>query len=228
MKKLLRIIIKSILGFIALLLIYWIAQFLISKITVAPEEIAEDKNIEVFILTNGVHTDIVFPARNHIINWDTVFPFHQTRSQDTAINHVSIGWGDKGFYMETPEWKDLKASVAINAAFGLGASALHITFYKQMKVGERCRSIMVSEGQYHKLIEYIHSFIKRDEAQRAAFITTDALYGEFDAFYDAKRKYSLLFTCNTWANTALKKAGLTACAWTVFDQPIFDKYPLAE
>ena len=44
------------------------------------------------------------------------------------------------------------------------------------------------------------------------------------ALYEAKGKYSLFYTCNTWANDGLKSAGLKACYWTVFKGGIFDQY----
>ena len=51
--------------------------------------------------------------------------------------------------------------------------------------------------------------------------TTSELY---DAFYDAKGKYSLFYTCNTWANCALKAANQKASLWTVYDKGIFCHY----
>ena len=36
--------------------------------------------------------------------------------------------------------------------------------------------------------------------------------------------YSPLFTCNTWANAALKSCRQKCCLWTALQQPIFWKY----
>ncbi|MFP3836064.1 DUF2459 domain-containing protein, partial [Chryseobacterium sp. SIMBA_028] len=45
-----------------------------------------------------------------------------------------------------------------------------------------------------------------------------------DAFYDAKGTYSFFYTCNTWANNALKAAGQKAALWTPSDFGIFQHY----
>lgn len=52
-------------------------------------------------------------------------------------------------------------------------------------------------------------------------INTNAVYGKTDAFYEAKGKYSLFKTCNTWTNNALKASEQRACVWTIFQSGIF-------
>ena len=54
-----------------------------------------------------------------------------TKSKDSTAEYLAFGWGDKGFYLDTPEWSDLKASTAFKAAFALGNSAMHTTFINQ-------------------------------------------------------------------------------------------------
>lgn len=49
-------------------------------------------------------------------------------------------------------------------------------------------------------------------------------YGDHDAFYEAKGRYSLFHTCNTWANNALKACGQKACWWTPFSTGIRYQY----
>ena len=45
-------------------------------------------------------------------------------------------------------------------------------------------------------------------------------FGATDAFYEARGCYHPFFTCNTWCNLALKRAGLPCCVWTPFASPI--------
>lgn len=49
-------------------------------------------------------------------------------------------------------------------------------------------------------------------------------HGRTDAFFEGVGRYSPLFTCNTWANSALKSCGQKCCLWTALQQPIFRKY----
>lgn len=212
-----------ILGIISFLILYIIAAFLISKISVNSDLENKEEPIEIFILSNGVHTDVVVPVKNHYKDWSKQILFQHTKSKDSLVNYLAIGWGDKGFYLNTPEWSDLKVSTALNAAFGLSTSAMHTTFYKKMVENETCKKIKISAEEYQKLVTYISDSFQLDTSQRVRWISNYS-YGNQDAFYEAKGSYSLFYTCNTWANTALKIANQKASLWTVTDTGIFCHY----
>ncbi len=222
-KKGLKITGWTILGIIGFLVLYVVSALLISKITVNSEVSQRDKKIEIFILSNGVHTDIVVPIKNEIKDWSNEIRFQQTKSKDSLVRYLAFGWGDKGFYLNTPEWSDLKASTAFNAAFGLSSSAMHTTFYKNMKENADCKKIKISSEEYQKLIHYISESFKLDTHKSVQWISGHS-YGTRDAFYEAKGSYNLFFTCNTWANNALKTANQKASLWTVTDTGIFCHY----
>lgn len=223
MKKAFKILLKSILALLGFLALYVLSAYVLSKITIDQE--ADTKpEVEIFILTNGVHTDIVMPVKNNQIDWSQQVQFKNTKAADTTYNYIAMGWGDKGFYLETPEWSDLKASTALKAATGLGKTAIHATYFRQMRLGDHCKSIMISKEQYNRLITYITNSFQKDASGNFVPVKTDALYGRTDAFYEANGSYSLTHTCNTWANNALKASGQKCCFWTPMDTPIFSKY----
>lgn len=223
MKKILKIILKTILGFIAFILLYLLAAFCLSRITIDKEANTKEE-IAIYILTNGVHTDLVVPVKSALYDWSKEVRFANTISKDTSYNYLAMGWGDKAFYLETPEWKDLKASVAFKAAFALSITAIHATYYKTMTPGEQCRKIMISAAQYQRLINYITGSFQKDTNGHFIHIATNAVYNRNDAFYEATGSYSMLHTCNTWANNGLKESGQKCCLWTAFDTGIFLKY----
>jgi uncharacterized protein (TIGR02117 family) len=128
-KKSLQIVFRFLLGSIAFVIVYIVAVLLLSRIPVNSDRTHDAAEIPVYIMTNGVHTDIVVPVKNAIVNWTREIRFGHTRSQDSIANYIAFGWGDKGFYLDTPEWSDLKASTAFKAISGLGSSAMHTTFY---------------------------------------------------------------------------------------------------
>lgn len=222
-KKSLKIIGWTLLGIISFFILYIISALSISKISVNSDVSQKDKPIEIFILSNGVHTDIVVPIKNEIKDWSKEIRFHQTKSKDSLVHYLAFGWGDKGFYLNTPEWSDLKASTAFNAAFGLSSSAMHTTFYKKMNENASCKKIKISSQEYQKLITYISESFKLDSDQNVQWISGNS-YGNRDAFYEANGSYNLFFTCNTWANNALKTANQKASLWTVTDTGIFCQY----
>lgn len=220
-------IFKKILKYIAIFLLSLIAYLgvvtLLSYITVTGEIRKVKKDVSIYILTNGVHTDIVLPLKNEHFDWSKQVNPADTKSKDTSFNYVAMGWGDKGFYLETPTWADLKVSTALKASTGISTSAMHVTFYKNMKENATCKKIQISSENYNKLIAYLN---KSFQTQSGKFlkIETDAVYGKTDVFYEAKGSYSLFYTCNSWANQALKAANQKAALWTISDSGIFRHY----
>jgi uncharacterized protein (TIGR02117 family) len=223
MKKILKYAAYTLLTLIAFVLIYLGAAWGLSRITVKAENNTQP-DIAIYLKSNGVHTDVVVPVRTETKDWTSRIAYKNTRSGDTTLSYIAFGWGDKGFYLETPTWADLKASTAFKAAFGLSTSAMHTTFYNDLSEGEYCIKLGVSKEQYQRLVAFIEKSLQNDPSGNTIAIGTDARYGNDDAFYEAKGNYNLFHTCNTWTNDALKAAGQKACWWTPFDKGIFYQY----
>lgn len=223
LKKSFKFIGKGFLAILIFLIAYISAAFILSKITVNSQSDQQGREVPIYIKTNGVHTDIVVPAKNIIKDWTQEIKFENTQAQDSTAQFIAFGWGDKGFYLDTPEWSDLKASTAFNAAFGLGNSAIHTTFYKNVRESKDCIKVMISKENYQKLTDYIESSFQLDLDQKPIFISATT-YGKNDSFYEAQGKYNLFHTCNSWANGALKASNQKAALWTVTDSGIFCHY----
>lgn len=223
MKKAFKILGKILLGIVGFVVVYVLFAFVLSRIPVHSEDEDKDEDVAIYIKTNGVHTDIVVPIRTEYKDWSEKVQFAHIKSQDSTMQYIGFGWGDKGFYLNTPEWADLKFSTAFNAAFYLGTSAMHATFYKQVKESESCVKINISKAEYEKLIAYIEDSFQHGADGNPILIDTTT-YGQNDSFYEANRKYHLFYTCNTWANNALKSAEQKAALWTPSDTGIFCHY----
>lgn len=223
LKKTFKFLGWTIFGIFSFLVLYVLSVYLISKITVNSDitQVEEQDGIPIYILSNGVHTDIVVPVKNEIKDWRNEIQFSQTKSKDSLMNYIAFGWGDKGFYLYTPEWSDLKASTALKAAFGVSSSAMHTTFFKQLHESKDCKRILLSKEDYKNLVIYISESFS--DSIHPQWIEGHS-YGKKDAFYEAKGSYSLFYTCNTWANNALKSANQKASLWTVYDKGIFCHY----
>lgn len=221
-KRILRFTLRFVVCIVAFIALYLVAVFLLYRIPVNSHP-AQGGDIPIYINSNGVHTDIVVPLKNEVKDWTKDILFTQTVAQDTVANFVAFGWGDKGFYLDTPEWSDLKASTAFKAAFYLGSSAMHTRFYKSLKEDAECKKIMITRDDYAGLVKYIEESFELDNAQKVQWISGHS-YGKFDAFYEAQGRYSLFYTCNTWANQALKAGNQKAALWTPYDKGIFYQY----
>ncbi|WP_231425439.1 TIGR02117 family protein [Pedobacter sp. Leaf250] len=208
---------------LSLIALYFLAAFCLSKITVNNNTFNK-KEIAIYIMTNGIHTDIVLPASNFQKDWTQEIKYEHTLLTDTSYKFLAFGWGDRKFYLETPEFSDLKLSTGLRAISGLSTSAMHTTYYLLMTEDRNCKKLYISKVQYQQLIKYISASFTKDNNGHFISIKSNIHYDNADAFYEAVGSYSIFKTCNTWTNNALKASGQKACFWTIFDTPILQKY----
>lgn len=185
---------------------------------VIPENSQQSEDeIVVYLSTNGVHTDFVVPFVHEVMDWRTKVELPATRAQ-----WIAFGWGDKGFYINTPSWSDLRLSTALSALSGVGESAMHVTAYTHFVEDENTVELRLSKSEYQALVHYIDvSFKKEGETYQRIEVEG---YRQSDAFYEAKGSYSLFYTCNTWVNQGLKQMNQKAALWALHDQGIFRHY----
>ncbi len=205
------------------MVLYLFVAYTLVKIPVNSER-KPGKDITIWIRSNGVHVDIVMPVKTQFIDWSKIVKYENTRGNDTTSQWVAFGWGDKGFYLQTPTWADLKFSVAFRAVTGLSEAAMHVTYYNNIFESESCRRVVISNEEYKKLTTAVLSGFDRTASGQVIRIVTNANYGDDDAFYEGSGTYSLFHTCNTWTNNSLRYAGLPAAVWTPFEQGLMDYY----
>lgn len=210
------ILFKSILSVLLIVVAYLFCAFSLPQISVNGQTISGKENqIAIYVLSNGVHTDIALPSNNDTKNWETTFCRDTFMVPDSSLNYIAFGWGDKGFYLNTPEWSDLKISTAFNAAFGLGGTAMHVRYLKEpQNLNKNKIKLTISISQYKKLIEYIEESFCKNDCDVAKI--NHPGYGENDLFYEANGKYSIFKTCNVWTSKALKHCGVKTGLWTPF------------
>ncbi|HTF04918.1 MAG TPA: TIGR02117 family protein [Bacteroidia bacterium] len=174
--------------------------------------------VEIFIRSNGVHTDFVLPVRHSIYSWDSVFRPGDFNA-DSTYRYVALGWGDKGFFLNTPTWDDLTFSTAFVAASGIGESAMHVDFVATVpKNNPHIRQFVLSEEQYRNLISYITGSFQR--MNRSVRMIDHAGYGKHDKFFEANGQYSLFMTCNEWTGDGMEACGLPVGVWTPLEHGI--------
>lgn len=217
-----RITLECFFGF---LLAFWCFAMILSRIGVGP--LASDESGEehttVYITSNGVHTDVVVPLANTYVNWPHELGLNDSVLTDSVYTHLAIGWGDKGFFLETKDWGDLKLSVALKAAFHLGSSAMHLVQRPEPDTSDKQTiRLSLSPKQYKALIAFVKSSFSKSNGNYQPILTHN--YGNRNYFFEAKRSYGLTYTCNSWTNSALKSCGQRACVWTAFKDGIYLQY----
>ena len=178
-----------------------------------------EDGIDIFIVSNGVHTDFILPIKSELVDWTTFFSPYDFKHGMEMASHIAFGWGDKGFYLHTPEWKDLKFKTAFVALFLPSESAMHVTLWNQPVENRYTEKIKINKHTYVQIIEYIRSSFLLDQEERPIKIDHPG-YGSYDLFYESVLTFHLYRTCNVWTNTGLIKSGIRTSVWTPFDKPI--------
>ena len=180
----------------------------------------ENGEIEIFVTSNGIHTDVCLPVETTLIKWTEFIDTKTFRGIKQSPKFISIGWGDKGFFLDTPSWSDLKASTAINAAFLPSSTAMHVTYFLRKPIeNQSIKRCVITKEKYTELIGFIkQSFVIKPDMTPQ--LIPNVGYNSKDNFYEAKGSYYLFRTCNTWTNDALTIAGVRTSFLALFENGI--------
>ncbi|WP_424494552.1 TIGR02117 family protein [Salinimicrobium sp. GXAS 041] len=220
--KVVRFLAKGLFSLLFVTMLYLVAALIGSVIPVNTKQ-PNDGTITIYLRTNGVHTDFIFPIENEVMNWKDVIPAETIPSKMAVFRYISFGWGDLEFYKETKEWSDLRFPVAFQSVFLNSPSALHVTMEPAIRQNKPTVRLDITKEQYEKLVDYVYTAFQKDAAEMPKPVK-GLHYNQHDAFFHAKGSLHFFYTCNTWINDGLKYADLRACLWTPFDEGIFYQY----
>lgn len=216
--RILKFLRNGLLALLTITILYLAVAIACSAIPVNRTQ-PEGGDITIYLRSNGIHTDFIFPIENEVIAWENLTKSEHTLSNRSDFKYVSFGWGDLEFYQQTPEWSDLRFPVAFQAVFLRKPSALHVEFLPALNFEHPILPVEVTREQYSKLTNFVKDSFQKDLSGDVIPVK-DLHYNPNDAFYLANRSLNLFYTCNTWVNEGLKKSGLRACLWTPFDEGI--------
>jgi uncharacterized protein (TIGR02117 family) len=210
---------RLLVAFLGMIALYLLVAVVLGVIPVNRHWRPPATGVEVFVHSNGVHTDFTMPVRNAQMDWFTRFPFEHFAKPWPEATHVAVGWGDRGFFLEARTWADVRIPTVLRALFFLSTAAMHVTWAPLPVEGPSCKRVVLTEAQYGRLCEFIVGSFRTDE--RGAFRPILGHgYRDWDTFYEGLGAYSLFYTCNGWTNEALKVIGVRTAAWSPFVQGI--------
>ncbi|WP_225781303.1 TIGR02117 family protein [Xenophilus sp. Marseille-Q4582] len=212
--RLLRTMMWGAAGVLALPLLYGAVAGVLMLWPPAARLAPEPAEVEAYVISNGVHVDLVLPLQAAGVDWRPLFPPGDARAAPAAVDFVAIGWGDRAFYLHTPTWADLRPGLALRAMAGRHPAALHVSWLQraQLPPGHTWR-LPLSAAQYRRLADHVRRSLPAGRAQRIAGMH----YARNDAFYEATGHYHLLRTCNEWAAQGLRAAGVPVPRWAPFE-----------
>ena len=174
--------------------------------------------ISIFVSTNGVHTYLILPISADSKDWHQFVPLSDFPPDCIRSQFISFGWGDKEFYMNTPEWKDIRFKTLVRAAIP-SETAISVRYLDyQPEESKKMSKLIISSNQYAVLTTYILSSFQLDSVGN--IIKSQKNPQHFEQFYNAFGNYSVFYTCNNWTADGMKKSGIKAPLWSPFDKGI--------
>ncbi len=213
--QLIKKVVKWVAYFLLIPIAYLLVSLVLSSITVERKSKHPVLKKSIYLVTNGIHLDIVIP-KNDIDNTLLTGLRQQPTNQ-----YFAFGWGDEDFYLNTQYLKDLTVQNAVNALFLKSPTLMHVTRYNNKQPD--WVEIKISETELDALNLYIQNTFQLNENDMKIILENKG-YSSTDDFYKAKGSYSAVNTCNTWVNSGFKQTGLKASLWTPFDFGLINTY----
>ena len=203
---------KALAAILALPLLYLLAAIIGSAVPANAAWQEPREGVRIFVRTNGVHTWIMVPVAAAGIDWRPLAPAAHIRDSRYAGGYVAIGYGNRDFYLNTPNWGDLSLRNAFAAAFGGGPSLVHVEHEHNPRPDEYQQPITLSIREYRRLAAHIRSSFDLAGGRSKPLLGRG--YGPADIFYEARGPYNAYRTCNEWTGEALRAAGVRTGVWT--------------
>jgi Protein of unknown function (DUF2459) len=115
----------------------------------------EHPDYVVGVETNGVHTALILPLVTPAKDWREAFPLTDVARPDRPYTHISISWGERAVFLDTPTWWDLSPRTVLRVLTVGGEGLLHIGYYVRPAASDTLRPIRLRADEYARLVKSI-------------------------------------------------------------------------
>jgi uncharacterized protein (TIGR02117 family) len=203
---------RLLLGILALPGLYLLAALIGGVVPLNSQWREPAEGTVVYLRSNGVHVDIVMPAKAQGLDWRPYFPVRDFADPPAAPRWFGFGAGERRVYLETPTWLDMSPRT-LWAAIAGGERVLHVD--RTVVPGEDLVAIRLRPEEYRRLWAAVRAQFVLSQSGRPQRLPFRG-YGPDDAFYRARGKANVVNTCNQWVADQLRLAGVKVSAWAPF------------
>ena len=165
-----------------------------------------ERGVTIWVESNGIHTGLVMPKVAAGVDWRGLAPAGDLADPRYGRwSDVAIGWGERGFYLGTPTWREFRPATALRAVIGSDDTLMHVEHVPGPAVD--ARRIVLTPDQYRRLAAAVAASFRPGGRRYPG-------YGPNDVFYDATGRYDAVRTCNSWTGGVLRQAGVRVGWWT--------------
>ena len=201
-------------------LLYGVAAFAGALIPVNGNWREPENGPLVYLISNGVHTDLILPVTAQALDWRPLLPRTDFANPDSVAGWIAFGMGERRVYLDTPHWRDITLDTIWEATSG-GERVMHVEWVADPEW--HARAIRLRPEEYRRLWAAIRAGFRLDARGRPQRIDHPG-YGPADAFYLGVGRASLVNTCNVWAGDQLRLAGVRTSLWSPFSQGLEWRY----
>jgi uncharacterized protein (TIGR02117 family) len=177
----------------------------------------------VYVSSDGFHTNFFVPVETTAYRWQEQLNLNQVGGDAQTFRYLQFGWGDRGFFVETPTWEQVSATNALRALFAPNnASAMFVKGHSKPPdpAYGTVKCLRLGKTDYLALMIFINnSFQRNGQAEQRLASGQD----QQSSFYAAYGSYSILNTCNTWTADGLRVANVNTPLWDGLAQPIMNQ-----
>ena len=182
-------------------------------------------NQSIYLTHDLAHVNFLIDLSHSAIEWHQLIP----ELVPGKKGHLLIGWGDQQTYQSTPDWSDLKVSVALQALLMNTPSVLHLRYLPDNQYLRVSIVKLLIDAETSRALEknILNSF-GDDNKQMTPVIKPRLLasgYDVNDRFYHTSGSYNLFKTCNTWVGDVLRQSGIPVSYWTPLSYNVIYSIP---
>ncbi len=171
-----------------------------------PLDLPPGDEVEIGLLFGPIHVDFLLPATPRT---RTALEFAGDAGVPVdapGVAHFIVGWGARDFYTTAGTYADITPRATLRAVTG-DASVLRVDVVGPIDPSADYPRLRLSQVQYNALLNAIMASVDGEPIPNAGFTPTDG-------FHEAKDRFHILRTCNTWVGRILRRAGVPVGAWT--------------
>lgn len=161
----LKILLKVLIISAAFIASYLLIVILLSHIPVNKDAEQPHSGNVVYLTSDGIHIDVHLPVHSNHYDWSGFLPTYTFKAGKQVYEYITFGWGDWGFYLDTPTWAELKPKTLLKAAFLKTPTVMHVSYLTAppVETKKKIKKIILSDDQMDVLKEHIQGSFKLDE-----------------------------------------------------------------
>lgn len=201
-----RPVARFLLGIVLVAALYFGGAALGGLIRGPIADLPQGEEVEIGLLFGPIHVDFLLPATPETRAALDFMSGTGMAMEDPGVAHFIVGWGARDFYTTAGTYADITFGPTARAVTG-DDSVLRVDVAGPISPSAEYPRLRLSPEQYSALLEGISGTY--DGAVLPGVHLTPT-----DGFAEARGRFNILRSCNTWVSRMLRQAGVPMGAWT--------------